>query len=94
MCLVLVCLVAVFSSDSTDRWAPLTFLLVPCIKRYSNLLSKLFLKFLLTFKQANNSSKFGFVRGCLSSRGIDNVATYKMTNLKALEKQVSSKVKE
>lgn len=89
---------AVFSSewkgpDSAGLWAPLTFLLVQCIRRYSNLLSKLFLKFLLTFKQAN-CSKFWIIRGCPSSRGINNVTTYKTTNLKALEKQVSNKVKD
>jgi len=81
--------------DSAGLWDPLTFLLAHvlehiCIRTYSHLLSKLFLKSLGTFEQAN-CSKFGIRRGCLSGTSIDNVSIYKKTNLKALEKQVKSK---
>lgn len=75
--------------DSGGLWTPLTFLLLQHIRRYSNVASNWFQKFLLTFKHAN-CSKFGVIRGYLLSRRIDNMATCKMTNLKILEKQVFS----
>lgn len=79
--------------DSAGLRIPLTFLSDQCISIYYNLLSKLLLKFLLPFKQTN-CSKFGSIKGCLSTRGIDNVTTCRMTNLKTLEKEVYGKVED